>query len=384
MIRVDEFLFGYVLYTLEPEDVAEAARIFLKNDISVRIKDSRFAVSARKTSKIDALLGTRVKFKKSEILGFGGFIYRNRKRYGAFGAFLLCAAMLIFSSDRVWDIRIEGSYLANESEILEELSECGFSAGSSWSNTDINKLEVELLSKSEYVSWVNINRRGTVAYVTVVDKITHDKPDEKLGYANIVASCDAIIEEITVMSGVAVVKAGDSVKKGDLLISGVIPSELGGGLCYAEGVIIGRCSESVEVSVPSVRQEKVSGKPKLSGSKLKIFGFSVNIFKSYRNLGKECDIIDVSKNPTILGARLPISLKNKYSVPYSYVEVTLGAEDMTKEAAELMESALADALSGATLVRISTDGEFSDSSYTMKSSIVCLRQIGVDLPFGVS
>ena len=41
---------------------------------------------------------------------------------------------------------------------------------------------MDFLSKSEDVSWININRRGTVAYVTVIDKSSYSEPDENVGY----------------------------------------------------------------------------------------------------------------------------------------------------------------------------------------------------------
>ena len=43
------------------------------------------------------------------------------------------------------------------------------------------------------------------------------------------------------------VKVGDVVKKGDLLISGVLPLELGGGFCTAQGEVKGRVADRVEV-----------------------------------------------------------------------------------------------------------------------------------------
>ena len=113
----------------------------------------------------------------------------------------------------MWDIRIEGCDESYSDEIRKELTACGFSVGSSWSETDLGELEIEFLSKSQNVSWLNINRRGTVAYVTVLEKQVHEE-EKKEGYSNIIAECDAIIEEITVIHGVASVKVGDSVKKG--------------------------------------------------------------------------------------------------------------------------------------------------------------------------
>jgi similar to stage IV sporulation protein len=383
MIRLDYLILGYIVYTVEEEDVGRAAELFLKNGISARFIKNTFITGVKASSKIDRVLSTRVNFSKTKILGFGGFLYENRKRFGIFFAMICTAIIFFISSNLVWDIRIEGCENYTPEMIEKELSDCGFSVGSTWSATDTSKIEVEMLSKSEYVSWININRRGSVAYVTVVEKEVHKSEPEKVGYANVIASCDAVIEEITVIHGVAEVKAGDSVKKGDLLISGVIPTELGGGFCYAEGIVKGRISDSIEVKVADTCDVKKPQKPKLSKCSIKIFGFSVNIFNSYRNLPCKYDIIDNNKKISAFGRELPISLSKIYSVPYTVSKEQLSSEEMTEEAASKMTQELSERLAASTLVRIRTEGQFFENNYTMISNFVCIEEIGVDLPFEV-
>ena len=85
----------------------------------------------------------------------------------------------------------------------------------------------------------------------------------------------------------------------------------------------------------------------------------------------------------MFGKQLPISVYKKYTVPYEIKNILLTAEQMTAEASLKMGDALNERLSDATLVRIRTDGAFSDSAYNMISSFVCLEEIGSDLPFEV-
>jgi len=383
MIRIDYLLFGYRIFSFDEDDVADAADILLKSGISVRFLKNSFAAPERRSGKIESLLSGRVNYKKSDLLGFSGFVLKNRKRYGAFLAIILTVLLLVFSSDRVWDVRIEGCDAALAEKIESELFSCGFSVGVRWSDTDTSRIEVDMLSKSDSVSWLNINRRGTVAYVSVVEKITHDEPPKKEGFSNVVASCDAVIEEITVIRGIAAVKAGDSVKKGDLLISGVLPSESGGGFCYAEGIVVGRVSDSVRVTVSSEREVKVAKEAEISSLSIKIFGFPTKIFKINKKINQECDIIDKNDTVSVLDKELPISVHKEYAVPYEMKNIRLTAEQMTEEAMLEMSDVLNRRLSDATLVRIKTDGGFSESAYSMITSFVCLEQIGEDLPFKV-
>ena len=293
MIRIDLFFFGYMKYTVAECDVGICAEIFLRHGINVSFNKNSFLLRKGMESKVEPLLLGKVEYSKSEIRGLYGFLYRNRNRYGAMLGIFIVAFLILFSSDVVWDVRIEGCVTGAEDKIKKELSNAGFGIGSRWSKTDKSEVEVAVLEASEHVSWININRRGTVAYVTVVDKHTHKVEEKKEGYSNVVASCDAIIEEITVKRGVAVVKAGDTVKKGDVLISGIISTETGGGFCYAEGTVIARVSDTVSVVSGKSRFEKVYEEEKKHSFSIKFFGKTINIFKSYRNFSKEYDIIFV-------------------------------------------------------------------------------------------
>ena len=384
MIRLDYLLLGYKNFTVDCEDIGRSAEIFLKNRVSVRFNKNTFIASKRQSKVIEKLLAGHIKYSVSELLGFAGFVYRNRKRYGVMAATLLTLIIAAFSSDRVWDVRVEVEDAALAEKIESELSGCGFRVGTSWSDTDLSKIEVDVLSKSDSISWLNINRRGTVAYISVIKKDTQDEPEKKEGYSNVVASCDAVIEEITVLRGVATVKAGDVVKKGDLLISGVIPSELGGGFCYAEGIVIGRISDSIEVSVSNFHEVKKTEKPKILACKLKIFNFSLNIFDFNKKISEECDIIENEEGVFIFKKEIPIAVYKKSAVPYQKVSVSRSAEEMVAEASSKMSESLNQRLSESTLVRISTSGDFSDSAYVMKSSFVCLEKIGTDKPFEVN
>ena len=56
---------------------------------------------------------------------------------------------------------------------------------------------------------------------------------------------------------------------------------------------------------------------------------------------------------------------------------------MAEEASAKMTKELSERLASSTLIRIRTDGQFSENVYTMISNFVCLEEIGADLPFEV-
>ena len=385
MNKILLFLFGYKEYTFDKKDIKRLANIFLTEGYGAYFDGNKIRVRSTKTKKFEELIGTRVKFFSSEIRGFGGFARRLLSHFGICAALLICAALMIISSDYVYDIRVSGSEGGYEEKIIEELNRAGFFSGCRWSKTDKSTVEVDVLQNSEYISWININRRGNVAYVSVIDKETHTQEEEKKGYSNVVASVDGVIDEITVISGVAKVKAGDSVKKGDILISGVLPAESGGGFCFAEGRVSARVSDSVEVKISDTREEKVAGEKKLNEITLKFFNFNIKIFKYYGKSDKMYDIIYSKEDFSFKdGKKLPFSLIKTYSVPYDIVENRLSESEMVELASAEMSEMLGQRLSDATLLRIKTDGGFENSYYIMRSEIVVSEEIGTNLPFEVN
>lgn len=382
-MKIAEFLFGYVEYTVADKDVATVAELFLKNGLAVSFKKNKFRKTLPEIRKIEALLATRVKFTKSRNFGIGGFLYDGRKRIGAILSIIVCVLLLIFSSDRIWDIRIDGEGEINEDAIINELEACGFYIGGEWSDNDISNVEIRMLEASNEVSWININRRGTVAYVNVRKKEGNNDSQVPPLYANVVASCDGVIESITVKRGVATVNVGDSVKAGDILISGIIPSELGGGFCCADGVVVAKVFEELTVSVPEIEDMKVAGDAEVCSLSINFFGFSANIFKSFNTNVENCDIIDTAKYLSFLGNKIPVSLYIRSLQPYSTVKVRLTATEMTDLAGEKMASLITERVADSTLVSISTVGSFLDASYVMKSNITYLGEISLTLPFEV-
>jgi hypothetical protein len=82
MIRIDYLLFGYRKFTVDTEDIAKTAEIFLRRGISIKFYGNSFYADGKKSKTIENALLGNLKFQKSELLGLGGFVLKNRKRFG--------------------------------------------------------------------------------------------------------------------------------------------------------------------------------------------------------------------------------------------------------------------------------------------------------------
>jgi similar to stage IV sporulation protein len=308
-----------------------------------------------------------------------------RFKWLTLAAVLLSVVLAYLLSGLVWDVRIEGNQTVSPTMVSKALSECGLSVGKSWRKIDTSDTEARLLGAMSELSWVNINRRGTVAYVTVAERSPSEPPKvANGGYANLVAATDCVIEGITVKHGRAEVKVGDTVKKGDILISGILPEASGGGFTYAEGSVIGRISEEISVEVARQYEKTVKKTEKTVSLAIKLFDFKLNIFKNYRNLHNECVIIkEIGTYSLLGGATLPLVSEAEIAVIYEQIPTEYTDHELVSVATARLNSLVAARLSSAVLYKLRTDGSFTETGYRMSSNAVFAEEVGRVLEFSL-
>jgi similar to stage IV sporulation protein len=145
----------------------------------------------------------------------------KKRKWFFFGLGALLIFIYILSS-YIWMIEIEGLDKIDEQAVLENLSHVGLREGVKKSKINKREIENRMLIRMPDLTWMGLEIKGTKAFVTVVEKkpepqlINRDEP------CDIVASKNGVIEKILVLNGDGVVKDGDTVKKGQLLVSGTI------------------------------------------------------------------------------------------------------------------------------------------------------------------
>jgi len=135
-------------------------------------------------------------------------------------------ALLYILSSYIWFIEITGLKTIPEQEIRQIAEQYGLRTGNIKNAINVKKIEREIPLHISEVAWVGINFTGTRAVIEVVEK-TMPKQEEKLP-AHIVAAKDGVITEIIALNGQAMVKIGQTVKKGDTLIKGITPQPAAG------------------------------------------------------------------------------------------------------------------------------------------------------------
>lgn len=278
---------------------------------------------------------TRLMIRKRYGVPFFLHKYRHRKAFfiGIMAAFLMIYVLSLF----VWDIHLVGNYSHTEQTLLDFLSEEQITHGMKISEVDCDRIEKLIRNEYDDIVWVSASVSGTRLIIEIQENFSNFVEADTEEYGDIVADRDCRITSIITRSGTPLVKKGDIVTKGDILVSGVVEicDEYGEVLkteyTCADADIYGESVYFYEDSVNLNYEEKVyTGEEKEA---LALTAFGNRLFLKAGRTGFEHYDIYTEKYQLSLGTNfyLPFSLEKWY-----YKEYTLGEQCLTKEGAEAL------------------------------------------------
>ncbi len=344
MNRIIRFFEGYYEVVI-PCGASNAVlnRMFSYNIVYSRLKkhengDISFLINTRNYNRLKRLcenMGEDIKIVSKK--GLPSLIYRYRKRSGLVFGVLIFIALLFLSDKFVWRINISGNESLTDKEILEALEVLDFKTGSYIPSVDFYQLCAEMLIECKDAAWISVNMNGTTADVIV--KETEHKPEREYiqtddAPSNLVANADGVIERAEIFSGRSEVEIGEQVKKGQLLVSGVLDIGNDGEFRFvrSSGSVYARVKRLFTVDIPLKYTKKVyTGNYHIEKSII-FLGKEIKIGKEYRLLGKLCDTIYNKEYIDVFGiCEIPVMLCTATSNEYRLEET-----ELTKESAYIL------------------------------------------------
>lgn len=137
------------------------------------------------------------------------------------GAVGFIMAIYLLSS-YIWFIDIIGIKSVSQAEIMDIVGRHGLYIGASQNEILVKEIEKEIILKVPEIAWVGVRFTGTRAIVEIVEKVMPAAEDKSAG--DLVASKSGIVTECIPLAGEKMVKVGDQVKEGDVLIRGIVPN----------------------------------------------------------------------------------------------------------------------------------------------------------------
>jgi similar to stage IV sporulation protein len=172
--------------------------------------------SFRPLRHIARMANCRLRIHRKKGLPF--FLYRlRRRRMLLVGAVLFCLILYFFSS-LIWTVEVSGTKKIPAARVKTLAAEVGLCPGNFCFQVQRQDVVDHLMKEIPDLSYVEVDV-GPRSWVRITEKVL---PAPSVGICHIVAAKDGMIESILTLSGQPLVKEGDTVKKGQVLISGEI------------------------------------------------------------------------------------------------------------------------------------------------------------------
>lgn len=171
--------------------------------------------------------------------GFPFFLHRYRKRKLFFLGILLCIGLLYEYSGRIWDIHFGGNESWTDETLMEFLNTKNIRPGMPKKEVDCPQIVTDIRQQYNDIVWVSASVEGSLLKIQIKENedtfieeentAMDEKPDAEQQTdaatetpTDLVASEDGVITDMITRRGVPMVHIGDSVQKGEVLVSGRI------------------------------------------------------------------------------------------------------------------------------------------------------------------
>ncbi len=157
--------------------------------------------------------------KKIKEKGLGLPLIKMWRGMGVLVGTILFCFSTIFFNDFIYEISFSGSGSVYKREVLSYLNSVGVKEYQRFSSFDFERIEDGVLADNKNLSFVAIEKHGNTLLIDLA--LATDSVDRLDGNVySLTSAVNGTIEKINVYRGTAIVKKGDYVNKGDLLVDG--------------------------------------------------------------------------------------------------------------------------------------------------------------------
>lgn len=331
------------------------------------------AAEYRSLCKIARRLGLKMRIEKKHGIYFT--LKRHRDKIGFAAGAIFAAAVVLFLNLFVWEINISGNKAVSSEEIMATLANSGLKTGTLRTAHDARKIEWNIMNDNKEIAWATVNIQGCCVNVVVSEtrqeaemKYDDDKP------VNIIAAKYGVIRKMDVFDGQGVVKVGDAVMKGDLLVSATFEDRHGKlTLKHSRARVMAETDYEITVEFPLEQVIETTGGVKKSVKGIEIMGLSIPLGSS-----RGCEELPAEKEEKelyFLWIRLPVKeiCTKYYAVKRNTITYT--AEQAKGGAFQLLEQKEAEEMSNMEIISRKTEEKIANGKYIIRASYDCIMDI---------
>ena len=377
------FIFGYLNVELEGYYIERfintciSKKIFLwgiKRTKSTILLANIGAEDFKTVAKIAKKHGCKIKIKNKSGLPF---ILRKYKKRKIFLIFLIALFATIYTLSKfIWNIELTGNTHISSEEIINILQEEGLKVGSLKSKVDKEKIINKIRYKREDIAWIGIEITGTNANIKIVEADSKPEIVDENEHCNIIATKDGVIEKISAQNGTLMVKKGDSVKKGDILIAGWMEGKYTGkNYVNANGEVKAKITYLQNEKIEKKEVKKVQTGNYENKYSIKFNNFKINLYKTLSKYEKYDTIYTNKKIKLFSNFYLPIEVIKYTNYEVTESENTYGIENAKIEGQRRAEEKLNKLISGE-VSKKDTNITEHDTYYDVKVTYEVIEEIG--------
>jgi len=349
--------------------------------VDIAYISARRAVALCRASGIEA--------KVVLLSGLPYYFGRLLSRPGLIAGMAFGLLILILGNSVLWDVRVAENEAVETAEVKALLAEYGIKPGAWLSRIDVGDIQTRIEHDSDEIAWISINVIGTVAYVEVIPEVNATPEDVGEGDgANLVAARDGVIVGYELIAGEPTVEIGRTVRKGELIASGLYDSErFGFRATHSKGSVFARTEYLFEAEIPYEYTVREAQSSEISEISIIFFSFRQKFFKKGGFSGTKYDKIYSDIYIYSSGdATIPIGL--------SVTRVPIFAERAAKRTPaeavdiayfEINRKILASIPEAEILSKSFIGGENSDgTAYRLECRVECIDDIAEPVPFYIN
>lgn len=307
---------------------------------------------------------------------------RYKKRIGLLIGLILGLALLFYAELFVWKITVNGNTLLSDQEILEALEDYGIGIGNYIPRIPVLQAQNEFLIRYSELSSFAINIKGTHIEVDVLERTHTPEIEENSGYSNIVSAFDGVVLAVEAVDGTAVVRVGDTVSEGQLLISAyTVGARNIYRLHHARGKITAQVYDQFSVVIPLTSDTKHYTGNEETKTTLTVFSRPADLFLSEQSRYELFDV-EVSTEPFLLFgiAETPIVKTTAIYREYTHRSVTVSQEQAEARAKAALDAYLARQTDEVLDCDYTVTYDEIQNACVLNASVTLKKSIGIDSP----
>ena len=234
---------------------------------------------------------------------------RLRKRKLLLFGMALLVSLALYLPTRVLFVQVEGNETVAANQILSAARDSGIRFGASRRRVRSERVKNALLDAVPELQWAGVNTRGCTAIISVRERTQEKLPENNNVVASLVADRDGFILSSVVTRGTGLVRPGQAVKKGEVLISGYTDCGLTIQATCAKGEILAQTRRTLEAVIPAQTLRRGEAIEKIRRVSLRLGKKSIFFWKDSGILDASCDRISKEYRLTLPGGfSLPVSV----------------------------------------------------------------------------